>query len=61
MILVETDSPYLAPIPHRGKTNAPANVILVAKKIATIKNLSLEQVAGSTYKTAHQLFTKLKI
>ena len=59
-IMLETDSPYLTPIPLRGKTNEPANVILVAKKIAAIKNLSLEQVADATYKTAHQLFTKLK-
>ena len=59
-IMLETDSPYLSPKPYRGKTNEPSNVIIVAEKIASIKNIDLEEVAKSTYSTAHQLFTKLK-
>lgn len=55
-ILVETDSPYLAPHPYRGKRNEPANVKLVAERIAEIKNLSVEQVAMQTAKNARNLF-----
>ena len=58
-IMLETDSPYLSPVPYRGKTNEPSNIIIMAKKIASIKNISLQEVAESTYATAHQLFTKL--
>ncbi len=55
-ILVETDSPYLAPIPMRGKTNEPAFVEFVAKKIAEVKGLSFEQVALATTENFHRLF-----
>ncbi len=50
--LLETDSPYLAPEPLRGTKNEPKNVILVAKKIAEIKNIPLEKVISSTTATA---------
>ena len=43
-ILIETDSPYLAPVPKRGKMNEPSNVIYVAEKIAELKNISVEKV-----------------
>jgi TatD DNase family protein len=55
-LLIETDCPYLAPIPHRGKTNEPSFVPLVAAKIAEIKGLSLEDVARITTLNAVRLF-----
>jgi TatD DNase family protein len=55
-MLVETDSPYLTPVPHRGKRNEPAYVRLVAETIARIKNLSLEQVAAVTKANTRALF-----
>lgn len=58
-IMLETDSPYLAPIPHRGKTNEPAHVKIIAEKIADIKDICVQEVANSTYETAHKLFVKL--
>jgi len=58
-MMVETDSPYLAPKPYRGKQNEPAWVIHVAEKIAELKELSLEEVAESTTQTAYRLFDKL--
>jgi len=59
-IMVETDSPYLTPIPFRGKRNEPSHVKLVAEKIAQIKNISLEEVAAQTTKNALNLFHKIK-
>lgn len=55
-ILVETDAPFLTPEPHRGKTNEPAFVVEVAKKIAEIKELSFEEVSETTTKNAEKLF-----
>jgi len=55
-LLIETDCPYLAPVPHRGKTNEPAFVPLVAAKIAQIKGLSVEDVARITTLNAVRLF-----
>ena len=55
-MLVETDSPYLAPVPYRGKQNQPAFVVEVAKKIAALKNVSYEAVCKQTTKNARQLF-----
>ncbi|MBZ8139974.1 DNAase [Rubrivivax gelatinosus] len=54
--LIETDSPYLAPAPHRGKTNTPAWVPLVAAKLAELKGLPLETVAAATTRNFEQLF-----
>jgi len=54
--LLETDSPFLTPMPFRGKRNESAYTRLVAKKIAEIKNLSLEEVARITTSNANQLF-----
>lgn len=59
-LLIETDSPYLAPMPHRGKPNEPAHVKLVAEKIAELKDISLEQVAAQTTQNFFALFTKAK-
>jgi len=55
-ILLETDAPYLAPVPYRGKRNEPAYVIEVAKRIAKLKNISLEEVVNQTTKNAEKLF-----
>jgi TatD DNase family protein len=54
--LIETDSPYLAPVPHRGKTNSPAWVPHVAAELARIKGLSLEAVAAATSQNFEHLF-----
>jgi TatD DNase family protein len=55
-ILVETDSPYLAPMPYRGKRNEPSYLFEIVKKIAEIKNLSVEDVSDITTKNAYKLF-----
>ena len=55
-ILLETDSPYLAPEPYRGKTNYPQHVYLVAQKIAEIKNIPVEQVLEVTTNNAIKQF-----
>ena len=54
--LVETDSPYLAPAPHRGKTNSPAYVPLVAARLAELKGLPLAEVAAATSANFERLF-----
>jgi TatD DNase family protein len=55
-ILIETDSPYLAPVPHRGKLNQPGYVPLIAQEIATLRQISLEEVAAATTKNFNCLF-----
>jgi TatD DNase family protein len=55
-MLVETDSPYLAPIPYRGKRNEPAWVVETAKRLALLKAISLEQLAEATTANARRLF-----
>ena len=55
-ILVETDSPYLTPVPHRGKRNEPAFVRLVAETVATVKEVTLEDVARVTTDNTLRLF-----
>ena len=55
-ILIETDSPYLAPEPLRGTRNDSRNVKYVAQKIADIKNIELEEVAKVTYRNAEKIF-----
>ena len=54
--LIETDSPYLAPVPFRGRTNSPAYVPYVAQQIAALKALSVEQVAAATSANFERLF-----
>ena len=56
MLLLETDAPYLAPTPYRGKRNEPAYMIEVAKKISELRGESLEVVAEYTSKNAEQLY-----
>ncbi len=55
-ILIETDSPYLAPMPYRGKRNEPSYLVEVAKKIAEIKQITYEDVSHITTYNAHKLF-----
>ena len=55
-ILIETDSPYLAPEPNRGKRNDCRNVKYVAQRIADVKGITLEEVAKATYENAMRIF-----
>ena len=57
-MLVETDSPYLAPVPHRGKRNEPAFVVETAKKLAEVKRVTLERVAEATTANYDRLFRR---
>lgn len=59
-ILVETDSPYLAPIPFRGKTNQPAYVRYTAQEIAHLRGITLEEVMAATTRNFFTLFTAAK-
>jgi len=58
--LIETDSPFLAPVPHRGKTNQPAYVYHVCQKIAELKKMPFEEVAYHTTQNFNQLFMSRK-
>jgi TatD DNase family protein len=58
-MLIETDSPYLAPVPYRGKTNNPSYVPHVAQQIAEIKGLPVEAVAHATSRNADRLFQRI--
>lgn len=55
-MVLETDSPYLAPTPHRGKTNKPSYIPLIAKKIASFKEVGLDEVAEKTTENSLKLF-----
>ncbi|MFZ4404283.1 MAG: TatD family hydrolase [Pseudobdellovibrionaceae bacterium] len=57
---VETDAPFLAPVPMRGKKNTPSFVVHTAQKVAEIKEVSLQQLAEQTRKNAENLFAKMK-
>ena len=57
MLLVETDSPYLAPVPYRGKTNQPAFVKHVAEHIAELRNCTYAEVAEASTNNFYELFT----
>jgi TatD DNase family protein len=56
-LMVETDSPYLAPVPHRGRKNEPAHVIETARKVAELKGVTLEELASVTTANAAALFS----
>ena len=55
-LLIETDSPWLAPVPFRGKTNFPGHVRLVAEKLAEIRGTDIETIAELTTQNARDLF-----
>lgn len=59
--LIETDSPYLAPMPYRGKTNNPSYVPYVAKQVAEIKQMPVEAIAEATSRNFERLFTGVGI
>ena len=59
-ILVETDSPYLAPVPYRGKQNEPAYTRFVAEYLATLRGLSYDEVAAMTSANFFRLFRKAR-
>ena len=58
MLLVETDSPYLAPVPYRGKTNQPAYVKHVAEHIAELRESSYETIAEASTHNFYELFSQ---
>lgn len=55
-VLIETDTPYLAPVPHRGKENEPAYVVKIAELIASLRSLPVEEVAAATTANFEKLF-----
>jgi len=55
-LMIETDAPYLAPVPHRGKRNDSGYVHLVAEKIAQIKGLTVEEVEEATWENGKRFF-----
>lgn len=55
-LVLETDAPYLAPVPHRGKRNEPAYIPLIASVMAEIKQVSISEIATQTSYTANQIF-----
>jgi hypothetical protein len=55
-IVLETDAPYLAPTPYRGKTNVPKYIKEVAKEVSIIKNISIQEVEDATFKNACNFF-----
>jgi TatD DNase family protein len=56
-LLIETDSPFLAPVPYRGKRNEPAHVARVASVIAELRGMTAEAVAMATHENHVRLFT----
>lgn len=55
-VILETDSPWLTPVPHRGKRNESSYIPFIAAKISEIKSCSIETVAAQTTKNAEELF-----
>ena len=55
-IILETDSPYLTPVPYRGTRNESAYIPLIAKKVAELKGIGVEEVAETTTASARRLF-----
>ncbi|MGH8819753.1 MAG: TatD family hydrolase, partial [Rhodoferax sp.] len=59
-LLIETDSPYLAPVPCRGKTNNPSYVPYVANQLASLRNLPVEDIAQATSHNFERLFSDVR-
>jgi TatD DNase family protein len=57
-IVLETDSPYIAPVPHRGKRNESNYLLLIAQKVAECYNVPIEYIAKKTTETANSVFNK---
>lgn len=60
-IVLETDAPYLAPEPHRGRRNEPSNIPVIAKKLAEVKGVTLEEVAAVTTHNASRIFGLMSV
>lgn len=60
-IVVETDAPYLAPTPHRGKRNEPSYIPLVIQKLAEVYHLSIEELSETLYSNTRRLFAKIEV
>lgn len=60
-LLIETDSPYLAPVPYRGKLNDPSKVVHVAEKIAELRGISVAEVAHHSKSNFFKLFNKIEV
>jgi TatD DNase family protein len=60
-LLIETDAPYLAPVPHRGRPNEPAFVPHVAAKLAELRGVTVERIAATTAENFYRLFNILRI
>jgi TatD DNase family protein len=60
-MLIETDSPYLAPVPFRGKTNEPAYVKHVAEEIARVKGIGVDEVGAATSRNFFNLFRQASV
>jgi len=58
-VVLETDSPYLAPVPHRGKRNEPAYIPLVANRVAELKHIEVDEVKKITSENARKLFSRM--
>ena len=58
-LVLETDSPYLAPVPHRGKRNSPEYIPLIASKVADLKKVTIEELSSITTSNAQRLFNQL--
>jgi TatD DNase family protein len=56
-LLLETDAPYLSPVPHRGQRNESSYIPLIAQKIADLRGITLEEVASVTTENARRLFS----
>ncbi len=59
-LLIETDSPYLAPVPFRGKTNEPAYVAHVAAKVAELRGTTVEAIGEATTRNFFRLFSEAR-
>ena len=59
-ILVETDAPYLAPVPHRGRTNEPGFVLHTAEKLAELRGVPLDEIGRVTTENFYRLFSRAK-
>ena len=59
-LLIETDSPWLAPVPHRGKPNQPGYVVEVAEFIAELRGISVDELAKATTANFYRLFSGIK-
>jgi TatD DNase family protein len=55
-LLVETDSPYLAPVPHRGRKNRPEHVVVVGAAVAEVKGVSVDELAEATWANAERFY-----